>query len=203
MLLQVVIVVGAVILGFLIFWRLWFLRDPERAIPEGDNIVSPADGKIIKIIELDQKKLKIRKGLMGRVNTIVTDVSDAKYLISIFMTPFDVHIQRSPIDARIASVKYTKGRFHAANSTDALTNEKNEIVMEDLGNYMKVLQIAGFLARRIECFVKKGDRILKGERIGRINLGSQVSLVLPKNVKLKVAEGDTVKGGETIIGDWV
>ncbi|MBT3408155.1 phosphatidylserine decarboxylase [Candidatus Woesearchaeota archaeon] len=189
---------------FLLFWKFWFLRDPNRVIPKGNNIISPADGKVIKILKLDSKvidKLKIEKGLFGKILTIAKDVKNAGYLISIFMTPFDVHVQRAPVNGKIANVKYTKGKFMAANSVNALYNENNEILIE--GNEtVKVIQIAGFIARRIECFVKKGEDVKKGEKIGRINLGSQVTVIVPKNIEIKVKKGDQVKAGETILADF-
>jgi phosphatidylserine decarboxylase len=200
MLKEVVIGIIAVILAVVLFWKFWFLRDPERIIPEGDNIVSPADGKVISIIELNKTDVSISKGTWGLVKSTSADVKDAKYLVSIFMTPLDVHIQRAPIDGRIASVKYHKGSFKTANNL-VLENENNQILIEEDFQSVKVIQIAGFLARRIECFVKPGDKVVKGDRIGLINLGSQVTMILPKNVMLKVEVGDKVKAGETIIGE--
>jgi phosphatidylserine decarboxylase len=187
------------ILLFLLFWRFWFLRDPLREIPEGENMVSPADGKIIRIIEINSSDLRIEKGALGMVKAASSDVKDAKYLISIFMSPLDVHVQRAPIDGVIRDVKYTAGSFKPANGL-VLENENNQILIEDF-QQVKVIQIAGLLARRIECFVKPGDKVVKGDRIGRINLGSQVTMIVPKNVVLTVKEGDRVKAGETIIGE--
>jgi phosphatidylserine decarboxylase len=199
MLKEVLIGILVILVALMLFWKFWFLRDPERVIPEGDNIVSPADGKIISIIELNKTDVSIPKGTLGLVKSTSADVKDAKYLVSIFMTPLDVHIQRAPTDGRIVSVKYNKGSFKAANNL-VLENENNQILIEDFQS-VKVIQIAGFLARRIECFVKPGDKVVKGDRIGLINLGSQVTMILPKNVNLKVQVGDKVKAGETIIGE--
>ena len=182
---------------YYLFWRFWFLRDPERVIPGGDDkIVCPADGRIIKIMKIDKQKLKVRKGLLGKIYTHTRDMKDPGHLISIFMSPLNVHIQRAPISGTVKSVKHTKGLFMAANTLDALNNEKNEILIDDI----KVIQIAGFLARRISCFVKVGQNVRKGERIGLINLGSQVTMLLPKNINISVKEGLHVKAGETIIG---
>lgn len=199
MLVGIILIVFFVVAAYLIFWKFWFLRDPERVVPEGPNIVSPADGKVIKIMEID-REVEIEKGLLGRIRTKSEDVKKAKYLVSIFMTPLDVHVQRAPFNGRIAATKHEKGRFMSANSINAFYNENNEILIEDV-DCLKVIQIAGFLARRIECFVKPGDHVVKGDRIGRINLGSQVSLILPENVNILVQEGEMVRAGETIIAD--
>ncbi len=198
------ILVGLLVLAalFFLFWRFWFLRDPEREIPQGENMVSPADGRIIKVAEIGSGDLKISKGALGKVKTFSGDVKDAGYLVSIFMSPLDVHVQRAPVGGRIASVRYNKGKFLAASSLEALSNESNEILIEDIDS-CKVVQIAGFVARRIECFVKKDDLVVKGQRLGRINLGSQVSLVIPKNVELKVKEGERVKAGSTVLAEFL
>ena len=196
----------AILILLLLFYRFWFLRDPERAVPEGDNIVSPADGKVIKVMRIDsedeEQGLKIRKGMFGSIDTLSKDVEGARWLISIFMSPLDVHVQRAPMDGRVAGVRYKEGTFVAANSLDALKNEKNEIILEELETKVKVIQIAGFLARRIQCFVKKGDHVLKGEKIGRIIIGSQVSMILPEGYSIRVKQGDRVKAGESIIAEY-
>jgi len=119
-------------------------------------------------------------------------------MISIFMSPLDVHVQRAPINGRIRKILYQKGKFRPANSLNAIRNENNQILIQDI-DAVKVIQIAGLIARRIECFVKTGDHVLKGDKIGRINLGSQVTMIIPKNVVLKVRKGERVTAGETII----
>ncbi len=189
----------AILACFLAFWRFWFLRDPERKVPDGENVVSPADGRIIDIVDIKSNSLLIPKGILGKVRTIASDVPNAKYLVSIFMSPLDVHVQRAPVNGRIARVSYQKGRFIAANTLGALVNEKNEILIEDFET-AKVIQIAGFIARRIECFVREGEHVVKGQRLGRINLGSQVCVILPKNVELEVKKGERVVAGETVLG---
>lgn len=191
----------------LLFYKLIFLRDPEREIPAGNNIVAPADGKIIKIIKLgDIDNIKIEKGLIGKIKTLVPVNCRDGYLITIMMNLFNVHVQRSPLDGIVLGTKHFAGKFGNAVYGDkfenGLENEKNEIIIKNkkIGE-VKVIQIAGFLARRIECFVKENQKINKGQRIGRILLGSQVSLILPKKVKLNVKEGRKVKAGETILGE--
>jgi len=191
---------------FFLFYRFVFLRDPGREIPSGNNIVSPADGKIIKILKLDDiDNVNIEKGLVGKINALVPDNCRKGYLINIMMDLFNVHVQRAPLDGRVLSVKHTDGGFknavYGSRFKNALSNEKNEILVENdkIGRF-KVIQIAGFLARRIECFVKDKQKINKGGRIGRILLGSQVSLILPGGVELFAREGDKVKAGETVLG---
>ncbi len=189
------------------FYRIVFLRDPEREVPSGNNIVSPADGKVIKVIKLwNLDSVKIEKGLAGRISSFVPENCKEGYLINIMMDIFNVHVQRAPIDGRVRRVKHSGGNFRNAVYGDrfknGLENEKNEILIENdkIGKF-KVIQIAGFLARRIECSVKEKQKINKGERIGRILMGSQVSLILPGGVRLSVNEGDKVRAGETILGN--
>lgn len=183
---------------FLVFWRFYFLRDPEREIPKGSNLVNPADGKIIDIFESNKSQLKIKKHF-GIIKALTKDVAKECYVISIFMSPFDVHYNRAPIDGKVISIKHSKGKFLAANKL-ALENEKNEILLKTKIGNIKVIQIAGLIARRIECFVKKGQSVKKGERIGLINLGSQVVIILPKRkVKIVVKQNQRVKGGSSII----
>ena len=123
------------------------------------------------------------------------------------MNLFDVHVQRSPIEGTILSIKHVSGKFKNAvygnKFENGIENEKNEIIIKNkrLGK-IKVIQIAGVLARRIECFVKENKKVNKGEKIGRIVMGSQVSLILPKKVKLIVTKGGKVKAGESIIAEY-
>ncbi|MFW6014586.1 MAG: phosphatidylserine decarboxylase [Nanoarchaeota archaeon] len=195
------LIITGLVVFFLLFWRFWFLRDPRRKIPSGNNIISPADGKVNKIIRGTKWKQKINKGLMGKINTLAGEISKEYYLVNIVMTPFDVHIQRAPIAGKVKKVKYTKGRFkNAVSSEIAIENENNEILIEGRIK-VKVIQIAGAVARRIICFVKKNQNLNKGERLGLINFGSQVSLIIPANVKLNIKKGQRVKAGETIIGE--
>ena len=209
-LINVVLVVAGSIASLIIlgvaFHRLIFLRNPEREIPKGKNIVSPADGKVIDIIEFKGKDIKIEKGMLGKIKTLTKDIGSQVYIISIFMSPLDVHYNRGPVSGEILSVKHEKGKFLPVMSiANGLVNEKNEVVIKnkDIGK-IKVIQIAGFLARRIECFVKKGKKIEKGERFGLINLGSQATIIFSKKkgMKIKVSRGDKVKGGSTILATY-
>lgn len=192
--------------AFISFWRFYFLRLPKRTVPKGNVIVSPANGRIVSIIQIkggNPKEVELDKGLLGRIALRVKDTIQDGFLISIMLTPFDVHYQRSPLDGKVINVKYTKGAFRnavwGAASFRAIDNERNEIMIEvKQGKKIKVVQIAGVAARRITCFVKKGQMVKKGEVIGLINLGSQVSLVIPKR-KLFVKMGQKVIDGETVL----
>lgn len=183
-----------------------FYRDPERKIPMGNNIVSPADGKIICILMTGKEKAVVKKGFLGKIETLAADVAKECYIISIFMSPLDVHVNRSPIDGEVISVKHTPGKYFAAfDIKKSLMNEKNEVIIknEKIGK-IKAIQIAGFLARRVICYAKKGDNLRKGQRIGKIVLGSQVTLILPsKKVKIKAKEGQKAVAGKTILAEYL
>ncbi len=187
---------------FLFFYRFIFLRDPERIISKGRNIVSPADGKVIMLKRIKRKEGTIRKGLFGRINVFFRDVAKDGYIISIFMGPFDVHVNRAPMSGVVLNVKYNEGKFFIASRKKSLLNECNEILMKTEVGKIKVIQIAGFFARKIVCFVKEKQKLNKGERIGKIILGSQVSLILPSRVKILVKKGDVVRAGETILAEY-
>ncbi len=186
----------------LALFLLNFYRDPKRSIPKGNNILSPADGRIIRIIDTSQESVSFRKGLFGKVNTLTKDVADECYVISIFMSPLDVHYNRSPIDGTVRSIKHSKGKFFKAYQFEkSMENEKNEILIENKKVKAKVIQIAGFLARRIKCYVKANQKVNKGEKIGMIALSSQTTLIIPKiaGLSLKAKTNDRVKAGETVI----
>jgi|SRR3989338_2570143 len=184
----------------LILFLMNFYRDPKRKIPKGNNIVAPADGKIISIIDTSKSNIKIKKGILGKIKTLTKDVAKECYAISIFMSPFDVHINRAPIAGTITSIKHTRGKFFEAyNLEKSLLNEKNEIIIQNKRMGVKIIQIAGFLARRIKCYAKQNQKVNKGEKIGMIALGSQTTLIIPKGVDLKIKVNNKVKAGETII----
>lgn len=197
-------IIGAA-LCLILFWRFWFLRDPERVIPSGDLIISPADGRIIAIEEYDIARgetASIPKGLFGEIQTSLNEVAPNGYIISIFMSPLDVHINRAPLAGTIVSQKHTTGTFRPANDwpRSFIKNEKNELLIQGESINVKVIQIAGFLARRIQSFVKPSDHVAKGERIGLINLGSQCVLILPRaRITLQVRTGDRVSAGTSVI----
>lgn len=184
----------------LILFLLNFYRDPERKIPKGGGIVAPADGRVISILKTGKGNIKVKKNIIGKIKTLAKDVAKECYVISIFMSPFDVHINRAPIEGVVKSVKYSKGKFFGAYSIGkSLENEKNEIIMQNKKLKVKVIQIAGFLARRIKCYVKKNQKLNKGDKIGMIALSSQTTIIISSGVELKVNAGDKVKAGETVI----
>ena len=172
-------------MGLLLLFCLNFFRDPKRITPMRDNlIISPADGKIVKVVEIKDP-----------------DVGDAK-LVSIFLNVFNVHVNRVPIDGKVISTKYRPGKFLAAFNHKA--SDENEqvvtIISHKTGNY-KVKQIAGLIARRIICYAKEGLILHKGGRLGFIRFGSRTDIIMPLNIKLNVKLGEKVKGGKTIIGE--
>ena len=189
--------------GVFFFWKVVFLRNPDRVIPKGDILVSPADGKVIEVFRFEDNQVQLYKGnhrFLGLINTLTSDVAESGYVVSIFMSPMDVHHNRTPIDGKVLSVKHSDGKFLAVNTLEAgLVNEKSEIVIESSFGKVKVIQIAGFLARRVITRVKPGDEVMTGDLIGLINLGSQVTLILPDTVSVNISKGDRVKAGETII----
>jgi phosphatidylserine decarboxylase len=167
-----------------------FFRDPERDIPRGDGlVVSPADGRIVSIAEIAGDAL----------------FADAATRISIFLSPLDVHINRAPVAGRVDEVRYQAGQFFAAYKADASRlNEQNALrIVDERERNLGVVQIAGFLARRIVCRVKRDDDLARGERFGLIMFGSRTDTYLPKGCSVEVVEGQRVKGGETIIGRFV
>ncbi len=168
-----------VIMAFMCF----FFRDPRREPPEDPNIiVSPADGRVMHVTSLG--------GSEGNPST----------LISIFLSPLDVHINRAPIAGKIVDVSYTRGKFlMATNNNASLINEQNAITIE--GRITIVCkQIAGILARRIVCWKSKGEHVALGERFGLIKFSSRTDLILPENVEVLVTKGMHVQGGVTIVG---
>jgi phosphatidylserine decarboxylase len=181
------LLVLALVLLLLAAFMAYFFRDPQRAVPsESGLVVSPADGKVT------------------RVERLSGDGADSPTVVSIFLSPFDVHVNRAPIAGEVIDVTYTKGRFIAATSDNAsLVNEQNALTIK--GEKMTVVckQIAGVLARRIVCWKRPGDRLELGERFGLIKFGSRTDLVLPPEVKVVVKVGERVSGGVTIIGRWL
>jgi len=164
-----------------------FFRDPERLVPSGEGlVVSPADGKIVTIAPVRGDEL----------------FADAVNRISIFLSPLDVHINRSPVAGRVNDVRYQAGKFLAAYKEDASRyNEQNALhIVDERERNWGVVQIAGVLARRIVCRSKPGDGLARGDRFGLIMFGSRTDIYLPAGCRIEVAEGQRLKGGETIIG---
>jgi phosphatidylserine decarboxylase len=168
----------AAVFVLLTAFMLYFFRDPERVVPEGDGlIVSAADGRVTRVESTHEHKL-----------------------VSVFLSPLDVHINRSPIAGRVVDITYIKGRKKPATSDSAsLVNERNSLVIEGEHVTVTCTQIAGILARRIVCWAKAGDNLERGQRFGLIKFGSRTDLLMPPDVDIVVRVGDSVKGGETII----
>ena len=174
----------ALVLLALAAFMAYFFRDPNRAAPpEAGVVVSPADGRVT------------------RVRPLVPEDPDSPNVVSIFLSPFDVHINRSPIAGTITDVTYTRGKFLMATKEESSQiNEQNALTIRGEELTVVCKQIAGVLARRIVCWKRAGDTVALGERIGLIKFSSRTDLVLPPNVRLEVTEGARVRGGATIIG---
>ena len=196
----------AVLLSILFaFWRLVFLRNPRRTIPTGNFLLAPADGTIVACQQFEASNISLNKNdnrLRGRIVTLTSDIAERGYIVAIFMSVLNVHYNRAPMSGRVVSVVHSKGTLMPVNTLKAgLTNEKTEIVIENKKAKIKVIQIAGFVARRIETYVKPGDTVERGQIIGRINLGSQVMLVLPESLKPTLELKQKVTAGETSIAN--
>jgi phosphatidylserine decarboxylase len=172
----------AVVPVLLAFFFLWFFRDPERAIPqEADAVVSPGDGKVTDV-------------------STVTVGNEKRTRISIFLSVFDVHVNRSPISGVIRNIRYQRGQFlNAMNKVSAEQNEQNIVTVEGDGGTVVFKQIAGLLARRIVFYPKTGDRLERGQRVGLIKFGSRVDVVLDASARVNVKVGDRVKGGASVL----
>ena len=167
----------------------YFFRDPIRAIPSDDVVVSPADGVITFI---------------GESNCPLENNSDPnKYKkISIFLSIFDVHVNRMPINASISSINYIPGKFlNATLDKSSKENERNIIYAKKNNENFYIVQIAGLIARRIVCNLNNNQEVQRGQRIGIIKFGSRVDLYIPENYNILVAKGQRVVGGETIISN--
>ena len=165
----------------------FFFRNPKRKIPSLQNIIlSPADGRIVHVGECEEDRFLREKALK----------------VSIFMSLFNVHINRAPAAGKVLERSYHPGRFLVASVDKAsLLNEQNAFVLETEDQFkILLIQIAGFVARRIVCYAKAGDRLAMGEIFGLIRFGSRVDLYLPLEVTPAVRIGQHVKGGESILG---
>ncbi len=165
----------------------FFFRDPERRPPEGKELVlSPADGRVVAI--------------NNKGNIHVPDSDGTQ--VSIFLSPLDVHVNRAPIGGVVEQKRYRPGKFRAAYRDKASEdNEQNALtIVHATGKRLRVVQIAGALARRIVCYVKEGDSLDIGQKFGLIMFGSRVDLFLPAGSRVEVRQGERVRAGETIIG---
>ena len=171
-------------------WCGYFFRDPPRVTPIREGIVvAPADGRVSRVANaVPPKELELGERPLPR--------------ISIFMSVFDCHVNRSPLAGKIERIVYHHGAFLSADLDKASeNNERNSIVIATANGRIGVVQIAGLIARRIVCFVREGATLGAGERIGMIRFGSRVDVYLPSGVRAIVAEGQTAIAGETILAD--
>jgi phosphatidylserine decarboxylase len=160
----------------------YFFRNPERQIPQGENlIISPADGKVVKIKQS----------------------ADGEQTISIFLNIFNVHVNRSPISGELKELEYKRGRFKVAYDEEASrVNEQNIITIAGHDIKVVVRQVAGLIARRVICWKKPGNPLRRGELIGLIRFGSRVDVSVPGKVKILVEVGEQVRGGSSILGEY-
>jgi phosphatidylserine decarboxylase len=177
-----------VLFAVLTLFTIWFFRDPKRESNAGEKaVLTPADGKCIRIQDIDN---------------IDNPIGKPAVVISIFMSVFNVHVNRIPIAGKISDIKYHRGKFFSANLDKASReNENNRIVLQtDLGQEIAFVQIAGLIARRIVCWILEGDRVVAGQRFGLIRFGSRLDVYLPRDSRLTIASGEKVKAGVTILG---
>jgi phosphatidylserine decarboxylase len=165
---------------------LWFFRDPERTAPTDDRaVISPADGRVVAVVSEREDRF----------------LETAATRVSIFMSPLDVHVNRSPVTGTVRQVQHFEGKFRAAFSDkSSLDNERNAVVLESGGRHFLMVQIAGALARRIVCYVGPGDRLERGQRFGMIMFGSRVDVFLPPGVQPTVSKGERVRAGLSVLG---
>ncbi len=174
--------VWAVLPVLLAVFFLWFFRDPGRTIPDAPGlIVSPGDGLVTETAHLNTPQ-------------------GPRQRISIFLSVFDVHVNRSPIAGRVSSVRYQKGLYlNAMNPDSADRNEQNIVTISGPGCEVTFKQIAGLLARRIVCNLREGDHVERGQRVGLIKFGSRVDVILPAEAELRVKRGERVRGGASVL----
>lgn len=163
---------------------LWFFRDPRRTVPSGAGlIVSPGDGLVTETV-------------------MIATPEGPRQRISIFLSVFDVHVNRSPIGGMVRFVRYRKGEYlNAMNPASADRNEQNEVTVRGEGIEVTFKQIAGLLARRIVFNLREGDRVERGQRVGLIKFGSRVDVVVPAEAALRVKVGERVKGGWSVLAE--
>jgi phosphatidylserine decarboxylase len=173
-----------VIFAILVVFMAYFFRDPKRTPPEDpDVVVAPADGRVT------------------RVKSFASDNGEPSTLVSIFLSPFDVHINRSPIAGHVLDITYSPGKFlMATNEKASQVNEQNALLIKGEKVTVVCKQIAGILARRVVCWTRKGDNLALGQRFGMIKFSSRTDVILPANVDVTISEGSRVTGGVTVIG---
>jgi len=176
---------AAGVLVFLGLFVFYFFRDPERVIPSDPvAVVSPADGHVTEVVD---EPFNEKPGLR----------------ISIFLSIWDVHIQRAPVAGRVSGVVYKPGKFYAAlRAVASEKNEQNVISIDTPGGTLVFKQIAGAIARRVLCWKAVGEMVARGDRVGMIRFGSRCDVWLPADAEVVVRRGQKVKGGESILAKW-
>jgi phosphatidylserine decarboxylase len=179
------LLVASVIAAIFGIFCIYFFRDPQRSAPTGEGIViSPADGKVMEIVDEDNEH-----------------VGPGARRVTIFLSVFNVHINRIPMSGEVTAVSYNPGKFLMAfNEKASAENEQTHIAITAEGHTIAFKQIAGWIARRIICRLSPGDSVTIGERFGLIRFGSRVDVILPPGSAVQVKSGDRVRAGETIIG---
>ena len=175
---------AAAALGAVAICCLGFFRDPERTAPSLTGaVLAPADGRVMRVVEVEDP-------WVGRA-----------VRVSVFLSPLDVHVNRSPVAGQVEGVRHEAGRFLAAYREEASElNERCTLALQGEAARIGVKQIAGVVARRIVCRARQGDRLEAGERFGLIRFGSRTDLIVPAGTEIRVRVGDRVRGGETIMG---
>ena len=171
-------------MALLTLFSLYFFRDPQRIPPNNDGFLSPGDGKVVQIIDVED-----------------AEIGKAKQ-ISIFLSVFNVHSQWVPLSGKVISKTYNSGKFLAAfNHKASLDNEQTVVMFEtESGKMYKIKQIAGLIARRILNYMEPENRVERGQRLGFIRFGSRVDIIVPPEFQIDVSLGDMVRGNQTIIG---
>ena len=171
-------------IALLTLFSLYFFRDPQRIPPNNDGFLSPGDGKVVQIIDVED-----------------AEIGKAKQ-ISIFLSVFNVHSQWVPLSGKVISKTYNSGKFLAAfNHKASLDNEQTVVMFEtESGKMYKIKQIAGLIARRILNYMEPENRVERGQRLGFIRFGSRVDIIVPEDFQIDVSLGDMVRGNQTIIG---
>ena len=181
------IIPAGVAAGFTLF-TAWFFRNPKRTIPQDSNVVvSSGDGKVVAIEEEFEPRYLKQQSIR----------------VTVFLNVFDVHVNRMPCAGTVEGVSYQPGQFLVASRPEAtIRNEQNAVMLKtESGAKVLCVQVAGLIARRIVCWVSEGAQVQRGERFGLIRFGSRMDTFLPLDSKIRVAVGDRVKGGETIVGE--
>ena len=191
----------AVAVCSLLLFTVYFYRDPDRQITKGDNIIlSPADGTVEYIKFYENGNPEVFKDGNCYVLNVSRYFPNGCYIIGIFMSPLDVHVNRAPISGEVVYIKHIDGSFYPAflDGVEKI-NERNIVIIKKNSDYIGVVQIAGFVARRCWLSIKEGDYVEMGQRIGKIKLGSQTAVIIPANYNITVKVGEKVYAGQTII----